>query len=401
MERRPARSAGIVMVRWIRQALAIVAGLAIVPTCSVAGDPEPDLPRLKAHVETLASPAFAGRRDEGAATTRAYLIEEFARLGLRPLFDRSFRQEVTGKGPEDVLGVNVGAMIPGSDPAVAGKWIILAAHYDHLGKSGEILYPGADDNASGVAMMLEVARSLVEAPGKPRRSIAFVGFDLEERGPNGEFGLRGSHFFARHPPIPLDRVALFLTADMIGRSLGGVCDRAVFVLGSEHEPEVRPWIARGAEGRPIEVGLLGSDMLVIDRSDYGPFRSRKIPYLFFTTGENPTYHTPRDVPETIDYPKLEAISRMIHSVVRQALDGETEPTWSARPDYPVAEALAVRSVLRALLDHKEGLKIGTYQEGLMGQTIRTIDQIAERGSMTPAERARIARTAQVIMFTVF
>ena len=100
-------------------------------------------------------------------------------------------------------------------------------------------------------------------------------------------------------------------------------------------------------------------------------------------------------------PKLEAISRMIHSVVRQAVGGEIHPTWAAQPDYPVAEALAVRSVLRTLLEHKEGLKIGAYQMSLMRQTIRTIDEIAERGMMTPAERTRIARTAQVILFTVF
>ncbi len=389
------------MIRRITQALAIVATLAMAPRLALAEGPEPDLPRLKAHVETLASPAFAGRRDEGAAKARAYLIEEFRKLRLEPLFGDSFTQDVTGKGPQDVLGVNVGARLAGSDPAVADRWVILGAHYDHLGTRGDVIFPGADDNASGVAMMLEVARSIAESPGRPRRSIAFVGFDLEERGPNGEFGLRGSQFFARHSPVPLEKVSLFLTADMIGRSLGGVCDRTVFVLGSEHEPEVRPWIARGAEGKPIEVGLLGSDMLVIDRSDYGPFRSRKIPYLFFTTGENPLYHSPRDVAETLDYAKLEAISRMIHSVVRQALDGEVEPTWAARPDYPVAEALAVRSVLRTLLDHKEALKIGAYQVALMGQTIRTIDEIAERGSMTPTERGRIARTAQVIMFTVF
>ena len=389
------------MVRGIRQALGIVVILAIGPLATRASPPEPELARLKVHVETLASPAFAGRRDEGAAKARAYLLGEFRKLGLKPLFGDSFTQDVTGKGPDDLLGVNVGGTIAGSDPGSSGKWLILGAHYDHLGTRGDVVYPGADDNASGVAMMLEVARSIAESPDRPRRSIAFVGFDLEERGPNGEFGLRGSQFFARHPPFPLDRVALFLTADMIGRSLGGVCDRTVFVLGSEHEPEVRPWISRAAEGKPIEVGLLGSDMLVIDRSDYGPFRSRKIPYLFFTTGENPTYHTPRDVAETIDYPKLEAISRMIHSVVRQGLDGPTEPTWAPRPDYPVAEALAVRSVLRTLLVHKDRLKIGDYQVGMIGQTIRTIDAIADRGSMTPAERGKIARTAQVIMFTVF
>lgn len=389
------------MIRWIAQTLGIISALALATPPAHAGGPEPELARLKGHVETLASPAFAGRRDEGAAKARAYLLDEFRRLKLEPLFDGSFTQDVTVRGPQDVIGVNVGARIAGTEPVADGQWVILGVHYDHLGKHGDVIFPGADDNASGVAMMLEVARCLAESPTRPRRPIALVGFDLEERGPNGEFGLRGSQFFARHPPMPLEKVALFVTADMIGRSLGGVCERSVFVLGSEHEPEVRPWIARGAEGKPIEVGLLGSDMLVIDRSDYGPFRSRKVPYLFFTTGESPAYHTPRDVAETLDYPKLEAISRMIHAVVRQALDGDVVPAWAAQPDYPVAEALAVRSVLRTLLEHKEALKVGAYQENLMGQTIRTIDEIEKRGSMTPAERSRIARTAQVILFTVF
>ena len=154
-------------------------------------------------------------------------------------------------------------------------------------------------------------------------------------------------------------------------------------------------------GKPVKVGLLGSDMLVIDRSDYGPFRSRKIPYLFFTTGESPVYHTPRDVAETIDFPKLEAISRIISEIVREALDGTVEPSWAVKPDYPIEEAFAVREVLRGLLDHRDQFKLSPYQVSVMEQTIRSIDEIAQRGSMTAAERTRIARTAQVIMFTVF
>jgi hypothetical protein len=362
---------------------------------------EPELVRLKRHVETLASPEFGGRRDEGAAKTRTYLIDEFQKLGLEPLFGDSFTQDVPGQGAGEVLGVNVGAKIVGSDPTLAEKWVILGAHYDHLGRRGDVIFPGADDNASGVAMMLEVARSIAREPKKPRRSIAFVGFDLEERGPKGEFGLRGSQYFAKHSPVPLDKIALFVTADMIGRSLGGVLESTVFVLGSEHEPEVRPWIDQAAAGQPLKLAILGSDMLVIDRSDYGPFRSRKIPYLFFTTGESPVYHSPDDIAETIDYRKLEAISQVIARVIHEALDSPIEPKWAAVPDYPVAEALAVRDVLQTLLAHKEAFSIGKYQLALIQQTIRAIDEIDRRGSMTPSERTRIARTAQVIMFTVF
>jgi hypothetical protein len=389
------------MIRRIAKLGTISAVAATLASLGLVRAGEPDLARLKTHVETLASPEFAGRRGEGAAKARAYLIDEFKKLKLEPLFGDSFTQNITGKGPDDVQGVNVGVKIIGNDSALADQWVILGTHYDHLGQSGKVIFPGADDNASGVAMMLEVARTIAGSPEKPRRSIAFVGFDLEERGPKGEFGLRGSQFFARHPPVGLDKVGLFVTADMIGRSLGGVLDSTAFVLGSEHEPEVRTWISKAAEGKPVKLALLGSDMLVIDRSDYGPFRSRKIPYLFFTTGESPVYHTPRDVAETIDYPKLEAISRIIAGVIREGLDSPVKPVWAPVPDYPVVEALAVRDVLQTLLVHKEAFSIGAYQLTLMNQTIGWIDEIERRGSMTPAERTRIARTAQLIMFTVF
>src|SRR4029079_4751126 len=125
------------------------------------------------------------------------------------------------------------------------------------------------DNASGVAMMLEVARAFVEAPQRPRRSLMFIGFDLEE------VGLYGSRYFVEHAPVPLKQIVLFVTADMIGRALGGVCHPYVFVMGSAHAPGLRPWIDEAARGRPVSVGLRGSDMLILDRSDYGPFRARR------------------------------------------------------------------------------------------------------------------------------
>src|SRR5690606_1225598 len=131
----------------------------------------------------------------------------------------------------------------------------------------------------------------------------------------------------------------------------------VFVMGSENAPAVRPWIAEAAKGLPLNAGLLGSDLLLINRSDYGPFRSRKVPYLFFSTGENPAYHTPDDVPETIDYPKVEAISRLILGVVRRAAAAESAPTWASASPPVLDEAETIRGVLKALLDKKDALKI--------------------------------------------
>ena len=380
--------------------LRLVCGLLALVGVASAPAAEPELDRLKRHVATLAAPEFLGRRDAGAVKAREYLIEEFRRLKLDPLFGDSFRQDVTGADPSAILGVNVGAVLGPTDPKFANEWIILGTHYDHLGVQNGVIYPGADDNASGVAMMLEVARSFVESPATPRRGVIFVGFDLEERGPNGEFGLRGSQFFARHSPRPLDQVRLFVTADMIGRSLGGVCRADVFVLGSEHQPAVRPWIDQASAGQPVRVNLLGSDVLVIDRSDYGPFRTREIPYLFFTTGENPLYHTSRDLAATLDYDKLTAISRVMAGVVRSASQAEVVPAWSAVPDYPTSEAASFRTIFQTLLDHRDDLKIGAYQTALLKQAIRTAEAVVARGSMTTDERTAIVRAAQIVLFTV-
>ena len=109
----------------------------------------------------------------------------------------------------------------------------------------------------------------------------FIGFDLEE------IGLFGSRYFVEHPPVPLDRIKLFLTADMIGRSLGGVCESYVFVMGTEHAPGLRPWIEQAARGEPVTVGLLGTDLLVINRSDYGPFRAAEGPLPLLQHGREP------------------------------------------------------------------------------------------------------------------
>jgi hypothetical protein len=222
----------------------------------------------------------------------------------------------------------------------------------------------------------------------------FIGFDLEEA------GLFGSRYFVAHPPVPLDRVVLFLTADMIGRALAGICESHVFVMGTEHAPGLRGWIAEAARGRRLTVGLLGADLLVLNRSDYGPFRSRGIPFLFFTTGENPRYHTPEDTPQTLDYPKLTAISGLIHQVVRTAATAEAVPRWQSPPDNPLEEAVAIREVLRLLSKQSDRLKIGPVQLFVINNTLGLLDEIVTRGAITAEERARVISGARIVLFTV-
>jgi hypothetical protein len=356
--------------------------------------PRPELDRLRAVVERLASPEFSGRSGVGGEKTVAYLEHQFRALKLEPLFGGEFVQPIPGKEPGDILGRNVGAIVRGSDAGLRDQAVIVAAHFDHLGVRGGVLYPGADDNASGVAMMLEVARSVVLGPVPPRRSVIFIGFDLEE------VGLFGSRYFVAHAPIALDRIVLFVTADMIGRSLAGICESHVFVLGTENAPGLRPWVADAASGRPLTVGLLGADILVLNRSDYGPFRTRGIPFLFFTTGENPHYHRPSDLADTIDYPKMTAISQMIARVVSKAADAPVVPVWQKKQDDPFAEAVTIHDVLVLMVKHREKLKIGGPQLFLINNTLATLEEIVKRGSITPDERARVIQAARVVLFTV-
>jgi hypothetical protein len=356
---------------------------------------EPSENRLRTIVAELASPAYEGRRGAGGVKAGDYLIGQFRQLQLEPLFHGEYGQPVPGQEAGTRIGRNVGAIIRGSDPKLRDEWVIVAAHFDHLGVRNGRLYPGADDNASGVAMMLEVARSVLEGGARPRRSMMFIGFDLEE------VALFGSRYFVEHSPIPLDRVVLFVTADMISRALGGICEKHVFVMGTEHAPALRPWIEQAARGRPLTVGVLGADILVINRSDYGPFRSRSIPFLFFTTGENPRYHTPEDKPETLDYPKLVEISRVIHRVVVEAASAPSVPRWQSNPDNPLSEALTIREVMGLLAKNADRLKIGSVPLFVINSTLHSLDDIAKRGSITPEERARVIQAARLVLFVVF
>jgi hypothetical protein len=382
------------IVRWALLALALLPHPARSQTAPSPA-PQPEAARLEAHVRTLASPEFAGRRGAGARRAEAHVTQALRELALEPLFaDGQYTQDIPGREPGTAIGRNVGAKLVGADPALRDEVILLSAHYDHLGVRGGVLYPGADDNASGVAMLLEVARAIVESGAKPRRTIAFVAFDLEEP------GLWGSRHFVKAPPVPLVAIKLFLTADLLAGALGGVCERELFVMGSEYAPGVRPWIEAAAKGQPVKLAVVGADLLGVDRSDYGPFRARQVPFLFFSTGETPRYHTPQDTPDSLDYPKLTAAARIVDGVVRAAADADTVPTWSAKPDHPFAEAVAVRDVLRTLHDRREALQITGLSLNVVKNTLTRLDGIVERGTITPDERTWMLRAAQVVLFSV-
>jgi len=356
---------------------------------------------LKAHVYRLTGEEFLGRKNEGGERAAEHLANSFERLKLRPAFGESYFQPILASAqanPADApktIGRNVAAFLPGTDPNLADEWIIISAHFDHLGMRNGKMFPGADDNASGVAMLLEVAEAMALSNYLPKRSIYFVSFDLEE------VGLIGSKYFADHPPRPLSKLRTFLVADILGRSMAGVMDDTLFVLGSENSTRLRQLVQELRPEKGLMVGRLGTD-LVGTRSDYGPFRDRKIPFLFFTTGTHRDYHKPTDLPDRLNYEKLGRISRWIDGVTRQLADDANHPVWE--PDQiplDMNEVATVRLLLDRTLDKPDIMKLSENQREQVTAVRDKLKAIEDRKTITADERSWLVNTARILMLTVF
>lgn len=366
-----------------------------------AGEPVPGISpqQLQEHIRFLADPQRAGRQEEGKADARDYIVRHFQQFGLKPLFDGSWLQTVPGPkpiadqpaGPD---GHNIGGFVLGSDPTLKHEWIIINAHYDHLGIRRGAIYPGADDNASGVAMLLEVARRVAAAP--LQRSVAFVAFDFEES------MLWGSRWFVSHSPLELQKVQLCLTADMIGRSLGGLGLETVFVMGAEHSRRVRDALRAVPVPAGLEIAQLGADM-VGTRSDYGPFRDERVPFLFFSTGEHPDYHTPRDTPDRINYENAARISNLILGIARNVGNGDESPQWEPAEYQKLAEAQAVHHITQQLIDAEAAgrIDLSSAQRFFVSQVCSKTGYMCRVERVSDEERTWLTRAAQVLLLSVF
>jgi hypothetical protein len=192
---------------------------------------------------------------------------------------------------------NVVGMVPGSDPARAGEAVVIGAHYDHVGVGGRFsaapdatgqIHNGADDNASGTAAIIEMARAVREQRARFPRSIVFVAFAGEER------GLLGSAFYANAPAIPIEKTVAMINLDMVGRSRGAV-DVSGLELSPSMEADLNAAAKTAATGLDIRRQGPGAG-----RSDDSSFIAKRIPAINFFTGFHTDYHRPSDDWEKID-----------------------------------------------------------------------------------------------------
>ncbi|MSR60357.1 MAG: M28 family peptidase [Planctomycetaceae bacterium] len=361
---------------------------------------------LRKHVDYLASPKLEGRGTPlGKKLAATYIRKRFEALRLTPLFgEGEFFQTIPGpkdkEGRPTVMGRNIGAFLPGTDPKLKDEYVIVSAHYDHLGIRGEHVYPGADDNAGSVAMLLEVARVFAASPHGTKRSLVFLSCDLEEN------LLWGSRWFVAHPPWPLAQVKLFVTSEMIGRTLGDLPLETIFVLGTEHGTGLKQVVDGIEMPAALQVAHLGID-LIGTRSDYGPFWSEKIPFVFFSGGEHPDYHQPTDTADRLDYERVAHVSKLIYEVCRQVADAGTAPEWTNDPVHDLDEVRTLHRITQVLLETDDAARaagkprLSNFQRFTVSNVKSTTAQIIDRGEVRAADRPALIRWSQFLLLTVF
>jgi len=254
--------------------------------------PALDSARLIADLSALAADSMEGRRiaTPGGARARAYLLRAFTRIGLAPVRD-SFPAPFVAKTPTaDLIGVNLAGMIRGTKHA--DRYLVVSAHYDHLGVRNGVIYNGADDNASGTAAVLAMAQWFKSHP--PQNSVIFALFDGEET------GLLGAKAFLEKPPVPIERIVANVNLDMVSRNVKG----ELYASGASPFPVMKPLLDSIAAIAPVKL-LLGHDTGVgesnwIQQSDQGPFDTKKIPFVYFGVEDHPDYHKPGDKVEHIE-----------------------------------------------------------------------------------------------------
>jgi Zn-dependent M28 family amino/carboxypeptidase len=230
----------------------------------------------------------------GGAKARAYVIERFRKSGITP-FGSSYEQafSFTERGGPERQGVNVIGRVEGAGQP--NRYIVVSAHYDHLGVRNGRLYPGADDNASGTAALFAIGRYFAAPANRPRHSLIIAAFDAEES------GLRGSQAFLRKSPVDAGAMAVNLNADMIGRDP----QNTLYVAGVFSQQFLKPFVLRIAAQAPVKL-VMGHDDPAQRNiqdwtrdSDHYSFLQAKIPALYFGVEDFDRLHQPTDTFETI------------------------------------------------------------------------------------------------------
>ncbi|GBD04545.1 Aminopeptidase YwaD [bacterium HR20] len=275
---------------------------------------------------------------------------------------------------------NVVGIVRGTDPTLRDEYIVIGAHFDHLGWGDDNslytgaerkIHPGADDNASGTAGLLELARSIAAQP--LARSVVFCAFNAEER------GLLGSAYYVRSPLVPLDKTIAMLNLDMIGRLQG----KRLNIQGVGSSPLWKPLIDSLAAAADFEPSYTDDG---IGPSDHTSFYLRGIPVLFFFTGLHSDYHRPTDTWDKLNYAGEARVLELVQHVIESIAALPVRPAFTkvaTAQQHTTTGSVKVRlGVIPDYADHPKGFRISGVIEGSPAQRagLREGDIIVQIGT---------------------
>ena len=274
---------------------------------------------IQEHVDFLADDALEGRECGSSGCRRAaeYLRRELKKLHIRGAVDDGRFEQ-----PFDPEYCNILGIVPGSDPQLKDEVVIIGAHYDHVGygteenSAGPIgqIHNGADDNASGTSMLLELAEALARMPKNPRRTILLAFWDAEE------VEMLGSRYWIANPTVPSEQVVAAINLDMVGR----LRDNLLTVYGTRTGYGLRRLLSRQNAIRSLKIDFSWE---LEDDSDHYTFFEAGIPVLFMHTGLHDEFHSPRDDADLIDEQGMERVARLVFYVLHDLAERPETPNY--------------------------------------------------------------------------
>jgi hypothetical protein len=347
--------------------------------------------RMERDVRFLASDDMRGRDNatpEGAAAAE-YVARRMAEAGLRPAGENgTWFQTIPGRRGD--RGRNVIGALSG----ISDRWIVIGAHHDHLGvRKGEI-FNGADDNASGVAVILEVARRQENEPR--HHGLLFCSFDAEED------GLVGSTHFVNSGLYPIASFAAMICFDLVGGTFLPGDEARFFALGSECSAELFDWIGRARDAaRAFQLERIGIYAIepagpIFARSDYSPFRLKKVPFVFLSTGTPWYYHTPEDDVERLDFAKMERVADLVARLAGDLAVSAPGPEWRAPAPDRREDARLLAGACRRVLENPV-IRVSDRQRAAVAEALEKLTKAAAVG----ADSKEITRAVQQAMMVLF
>ena len=283
----------------------------------------------------LAHDSMGGRDtpSPGLEMAAAWAAGEFSRMGLEPGGDDGAfiqRYEMTPRGADPATATkasvpNVVGFLYGSDPRLRDEWVVMTAHFDHVtgpaDDTGDDIYNGADDNASGTAAIMEIAEAYAMLPTPPRRSMAFVLVSGEEK------GLLGAAHFARGASLPQEAMVADINADMVSMN----SPEGIFIHGNEFTTLGATLDEVIQEHPEVGISIMEDEwpqMPLFRMSDHFAFVQEGIPGIFFFSGLHPDLHRPSDELENVDCDKAARVARLMFYFGYEVAQDDERPQWT-------------------------------------------------------------------------